>query len=146
MYKTIETETHILGFFEQNRFLSNFQLAYIEFEGLVYPSSENAYMAAKTLDIDKRNYFTTCSAKEAKQVGRTLELRDGWDNIKLSVMETILREKFSDKNKELKQKLLLTKNKYLEETNTWNDTFWGVCKGKGQNNLGKLLMKIRNEL
>ena len=36
----------------------------------------------------------------------------------------------------------------LEEGNTWHDTFWGVDAktGEGQNHLGKILMKIREEL
>jgi hypothetical protein len=38
-----------------------------------------------------------------------------------------------------------TQNKYLEETNHWNDTFWGVCNGIGENRLGKILMEIRKE-
>ena len=46
---------------------------------------------------------------------------------------------------ELKEKLLQTGSKYLEETNYWNDTYWGVCDGKGKKTLGELLMKIRNE-
>ena len=60
-------------------------------------------------------------------------------------MEQILWAKF-EQNPGLKEKLINTGDAYLEETNTWNDTFWGVCKGKGQNNLGKILMKIRAEL
>ena len=38
-----------------------------------------------------------------------------------------------------------TRDFYLEETNWWNDTFWGVCNRKGKNILGHLLMKIRDE-
>ena len=35
---------------------------------------------------------------------------------------------------------------YLEEGNTWHDTYWGVCNGKGKNKLGKILMQVREEL
>ena len=55
----------------------------------------------------------------------------------------ILKIKYS--NEELKQKLLATQNLYLEETNTWGDTFWGVCNGKGYNMLGHLTMAIRDD-
>ncbi len=58
-------------------------------------------------------------------------------------METILRDKFSDSK--LRQKLLETGNEELVEGNEWSDFFWGVCNGKGQNQLGKLLMKLRTE-
>lgn len=42
--------------------------------------------------------------------------------------------------------LLATGTRYLEETNTWGDTYWGVCEGKGLNMLGKTLMQVRDEL
>lgn len=34
----------------------------------------------------------------------------------------------------------------LIERNTWGDTFWGVYDNKGENNLGKILMKVREGL
>jgi len=60
-------------------------------------------------------------------------------------METLLREKFS-KDPELRAKLLNTGTSKLVEGNTWGDRFWGVCRGQGENNLGRLLMKVREEL
>jgi len=46
----------------------------------------------------------------------------------------------------LKEELLATEDWELIEGNTWNDSFWGVCQRKGENHLGKILMKIRKEL
>ena len=43
-------------------------------------------------------------------------------------------------------KLLDTGDTELIEGNNWHDTFWGVCKGKGQNNLGKILMEVRKDI
>ena len=60
-------------------------------------------------------------------------------------MFDLVLEKFKQ-NPELKQKLLETGNQELIEGNTWNDTFWGVCNGQGQNWLGKILMLARSEL
>ena len=60
-------------------------------------------------------------------------------------MYKLLQQKFS-KNSILGKKLEATGQQDLVENNTWNDTFWGVCNGKGQNNLGKLLMQVRKEL
>jgi predicted NAD-dependent protein-ADP-ribosyltransferase YbiA (DUF1768 family) len=34
----------------------------------------------------------------------------------------------------------------LIEGNTWGDKFWGQVKGEGANYLGRLLMKVREEL
>ena len=49
-------------------------------------------------------------------------------------------------NEELKEKLLATENEELVEGNTWHDTYWGVCNRRGKNKLGKILMRIREEL
>ena len=72
-------------------------------------------------------------------------MRTDWEQIKVGVMKDLVLQKFT-KHKELKEKLLATGDAYLEETNTWNDIFWGVCKGKGQNHLGKILMEVRKEI
>jgi len=52
-----------------------------------------------------------------------------------------LTQKFFDAD--LRAKLLATGNEELIEGNTWGDTFWGVCDGKGLNKLGQLLMVVR---
>ena len=59
-------------------------------------------------------------------------------------MEDFLRQKFTDSD--LKEKLLATGDAELIEGNHWGDVIWGVCNGIGENNLGKLLMNIRNDL
>jgi predicted NAD-dependent protein-ADP-ribosyltransferase YbiA (DUF1768 family) len=66
-------------------------------------------------------------------------------DVKVKLMFVLVTEKFKQ-NPELKQKLLETGNQELIEGNTWNDTFWGVCNGQGQNWLGKILMLVRSEL
>jgi len=48
-------------------------------------------------------------------------------------------------NKGLRQRLIDTGDNYLEETNAWGDTFFGVdIKKGGDNRLGKILMSIRD--
>lgn len=47
---------------------------------------------------------------------------------------------------ELKERLLATKDIFLEEDNDWGDTEWGVCNGYGKNRLGKILMLVRRDL
>lgn len=71
-------------------------------------------------------------------------MRSDWEEVKLGVMEGLLREKFSDP--ELRRKLLATGERELVEGNDWGDSFWGVCAGRGKNHLGRLLMKLREEL
>jgi len=56
-------------------------------------------------------------------------------------MAQCLRLKFADFP--LLGSLLATGTEELIEGNKHNDTFWGVCAGVGENNLGKLLMRVR---
>lgn len=133
------------GFQDRYRFLSNFWAVKIKFEGHVYPSVEHAYQAAKTLDEEKRKEIREARTPgEAKRLGRTVELRPEWEDIRVSLMKKFLWDKFCDPI--LAGKLLDTGDALLVEGNTWGDTFWGVCKGKGENQLGKLLMNVREEL
>jgi ribA/ribD-fused uncharacterized protein len=85
----------------------------------------------------------------AKKIGQSLKLRSDWDQIKLSTMEWAIRQKFSDES--LKEQLLQTDDEELVEGNVWHDTYFGKCTcpkcgGKGENYLGKILMKIRREI
>ena len=129
----------------QYRFLSNFYPCLIEFEGNVYISVEHAFQAAKTLDEDWReSIFWARTPSDAKRIGRKVPLREDWEEIKLSVMENLLRQKFNIFD--FKSALLATGDEELIEGNWWGDTFWGVCNGQGENHLGKLLMKIRSEI
>ncbi len=141
----LETEDAIYGFFGKYRFLSNFHLCNITcLDGFTYPSSENAYMAYKTVDLDQRLPFTNCSPKEARFLGQKILLRSDWESVKFGIMEDILRIKFHLPG--LKPLLQATYPKHLEETNDWGDKIWGTVNGEGENNLGKILMKIRDEL
>lgn len=132
------------NFWGQHRFLSNFYPCVINYEGIIYPSTEHAYQAAKVLDTSTRYDISLMSTPgQAKKAGRIVKLREDWEHIKVSVMNTILCQKFQDD--QLAQKLVETYPHELVEGNTWGDRFWGVCNGEGQNMLGVLLMQIRNQ-
>ena len=73
-----------------------------------------------------------------------VKLREDWEQVKLLVMEDLVRQKFS--KDPLKDRLLSTGSEYLEETNWWKDTYWGVCNGVGENILGQILMRVRDSL
>ena len=135
----------IRGFFGSYRWLSNFWPAVVKMSGLVFPSVENAYQAAKTLDPGVRKWLSEVSPSKAKQIGKTLRVREDWEQIKLQVMYELVRYKFTC-NLELKTRLIKTGDAYLEETNTWRDKFWGVFNGQGENHMGKILMRIRKEI
>ena len=102
-------------------------------------------MAAKTKDMGLRERFVLTNPKESKKLGRSIALRPNWDNLRLDVMFLIVYDKFY-RNADIRQKLLKTGDKYLEETNHWKDMFYGVdyYSEIGENNLGKILMRVRS--
>lgn len=124
------------------RWLSNFWLCPIVLGDYVYPSTENAYQAAKYPKAE-RQQFTTCSPAMAKKLGQRIEPPKSWDAEKLRVMRKVVEQKF---RKNTFNALLLrdTLDQEIIEGNTWGDTFWGVCDGVGDNNLGKILMEVRD--
>lgn len=141
-----ETEDSILGLFGKYRALSNFHEAPITVGGLTYHTSEAAYMAEKTDVLEEKLHLTGLkTGKEAKEYGRKVTLRSDWEAVKLGCMFKVLMAKF-EQNRELASLLLSTRSKYIEETNWWNDTYWGVCGGEGLNALGATLMAVREHL
>lgn len=134
-------------FHGKNRFLSNFYPVVVEFESVRYPSVEHAYQAAKTPDTTKRWLFSIANALtagDAKRVGKNLVRRPDWEQVKLDVMTELVRKKFG--RQDMARCLLLTGDEELIESNTWGDCFWGICGGRGDNHLGKILMMVRDEL
>ncbi len=128
-------------------FLSNFYECPINWKGKTYRNSESIYQSCKVYRVfDKFLYdFTKMSGSQAKKIIRKIEVRPDWNNIKLDLMYKICQEKFYQ-NPDIAQKLMDTGDAILIEGNYWNDTYWGICNGVGQNHLGKILMKIRSEL
>jgi ribA/ribD-fused uncharacterized protein len=136
----------ITSFFGAHRFLSNFYPGTVMLSGIQFSCVECAYQAAKTLNHEERLAFVGLSAGEAKRRGRTLRVRADWLEVRLQVMEDLVRQKFS--NPALATRLLGTGEAVLEEGNTWGDRFWGVDArtGEGENHLGLILMRVRNDL
>ena len=126
------------------RFLSNFWPVTLDFEGLTFLSVENAFQAAKCLDISARHVFTSCTPAEAKRLGKLVPLRNDWFAVRLNVMRLLLQRKFAPAG-DLAVRLDRTGTRELIEGNQWGDTYWGVCRGRGQNHLGRILMDIRSE-
>ena len=158
----------IKGFNGEYAFLSNFyenplcvEIAVwnkphkvVTMESFVFPTSEHAYHAFKVFrdwlhpqieeipEFEKFKLYETPG--KAKRAGRKVPLdTEYWDKVKDNVMKYILIEKF--RKAPLRNMLLATGDAYLEETNTWHDTYWGVCEGEGKNKLGRLLMEVREE-
>jgi hypothetical protein len=144
---------YISGFFGPYRFLSNFWPASVKYDGMIYPSTEVAYQAAKCVIKKDRDLFLNATSSEAKQIGKKIIIRSDWDSIRDDIMLDLVDQKFN-KHPELMDKLLATGRKQLIEANAWRDSYWGVyykyqkgsgtyeCLG-GKNKLGEILMKVR---
>jgi len=131
------------------RVYSNFWPCSIILSGDLYPSVEYAYQAAKSLDpVYRRMIRSALSPGKAKRLGRSVNLRADWSEVRLPTMRGLVRQKFALRpagNLALRVQLAATYPARLVEGNSWGDTFWGVCDGVGENHLGRLLMEIRNE-
>jgi len=144
-YNIMKKRKIIKEFQGKYRFLSNFWPCKVEYQGVIYPSVEHGFQACKTLSIRKRKIIAQLSTPQAaKRIGKKLKLRKDWETVKEVIMYHFLKQKFRDS--ELKSRLLATGDAILIEGNWRGDTYWGICKGKGKNRLGKLLMRLRDNL
>ena len=127
-------------------FLSNMFECPVKYGNMMFKSSEAAYQSAKFIDPEFKKKFARLTGYEAKRLAQQhkSEIRSDWYVINLDVMYEVDHDKFW-RNGSLRNKLLATGNKELIEGNNWKDKFWGVYKGKGENNLGKIHMRVRTE-
>lgn len=129
--------------------MSNFFPQDMVYDGDTYSTSEHAFQAAKCVNrVDKDKIINAETPTKAKAVGGKVQLRSDWEQVKDSVMEDVLKAKFSDAK--LREQLNNTKGSELVEGNWWHDQYWGTCSCErhndtpGKNMLGILLMKVRD--
>lgn len=131
------------SFRKELSFLSNMYLcsikARVKEKDYTFSSAENLYQSLKC--PGNEDLFATVSPSEAKKLSKTLPMREDWDSVKLELMEEIVLQKFSQ-NEELKNQLMQCDFQIVER-NLWNDTYWGVCNGVGENHLGNILEKFK---
>lgn len=135
----------ITSFRDKYFFLSNFYEVPVIFDGIKYQNNEAAFQAQKCIDPKERLQFSELNPSEAKKLGRRVELRSDWEDVKVDLMRKIVFAKFTQ-NPDLTLELLNTKDEELVEGNNWNDKIWGKVNGEGQNLLGKILMEVREEI
>jgi len=137
----------ISDFRGEYEFLSNSYPCLLIVDNEAYPSLEHAFQASKTDDLNlKIKIRDALTAHDAKKIGINVPLIQDWDQKRLDVMASLIREKFST-HLDLKCQLLLTGTKELIQGNTYKDRFWGQDKsGAGDNNLGKILMMVRESI
>lgn len=129
--------------------LSNMYSCDIMFDGHLFKSVENAYMASK--NVENRDWFQFCLNNPpniCKKESKNILLRADWEKVKVKIMYGFLEQKF--KQEPFKTKLLTTKNENIVEGNYWGDSFWGVDLKQnpniGENFLGRSIMDIRKKL
>lgn len=139
-------------FKNQLAYLSNFYPATVYVRGIVYPSSEHAYQAQKTLDpLEELQIRHATSPGRAKRLGSKCTLRSNWSNKRIGCMLLVVYCKFNQ-HPGLAFKLSRIRDTWLIENNYWHDNFWGNCTCakceniKGQNNLGKILSQVKSLL
>lgn len=80
-----------------------------------------------------------------KYIKLGVKIDPNWNNLRYSIMKSILEQKFSQ-NTVCKNLLLSTGNKILIE-HTPRDKYWGDGgDGSGENKLGEILMNVRKEI
>ena len=148
---------------KQNKWLSSFNVANpFKYNGIEYPTVEHAFHAQKVADDDpmvdeyrialSTNIDDVLKPNEAKKFGgkasfkgNNFTLRNDWNRVRLKIMEEIKREYYMS-NRELIDKLIETGEKLLIHKGFGIDDYWGVRgDDKGENNHGKILMKLREE-
>jgi hypothetical protein len=138
-------------FKDKHRFLSNFYESPIIINNQKWLTVEHVFQASKTTNLSEREYMRNIKTPmEVRRYGKTkVQLRSDWEDVKLNIMLKSLYLKFTQNNN-LTTKLLQTRGWELVEGNTFHDNYWGNCTCfkcsniPGQNNLGRLLMYIRD--
>ena len=145
-----EKMNDVIGFYPREFYcLDNFSSFKVEYDGYLYSSNEEAYQALGFIEsapeiADKiKNSHSAHEAQKIAYENRDKRRAD-WDKVELSIMENLLRAKIKQ-NPYVLKKLLETKNYTIVEDSP-KDNFWGWGEDrKGENNLGKLWMKLREE-
>jgi N-glycosidase YbiA len=130
---------------------SNFSPHPIQMEGKLWPTSEHYYQAQKFVGTQDRHLCQLIqqapSPEKAAAIGRnpTYRMRQDWHSLKSSIMYRAVLTKFTT-YPDLMAILLDTAEELIVE-NSPTDNYWGCgSDGLGQNQLGKVLMRIRQEL
>lgn len=139
----------VVLFYEGRHYmLSNCSAHALYFNGISCPTAEHAYQGSKFSETSMRLFVSKqISPLGAKKVAHNNrdKYRSDWEEVKLRVMEEILRVKLTT-HSEVREALLETGQAEIMEDSP-SDSFWGSGPdGRGQNHLGKIWMKLRAEL
>ena len=119
-----------------------------ELGDVTFATGEHAFQAAKAATLDEHEAIRAArTPMGAKQAGRRVTLPHDWSSRRAHVMLTVVRAKFA--GDALRELLLSTGDALLAEDSPY-DALWG-CRDRrggytGANQLGRALMRVRDEL
>ena len=130
---------------------SNFSPHPIQLEGISWQTVEHYYQAQKFVGTENEGLVSVIrdakTPAEAAAIGRdrTHKLRPDWEQVKPQVMWQGVLTKFLT-HADIQAILLDTSEELIVEDSP-TDYYWGCGRDKtGQNQLGNILMKVRQEL
>jgi N-glycosidase YbiA len=127
-------------------YMSNYKKARFFIYGRWWNWVEAPYQSQKTLDVNEQELiYQAKTNNESRLLGQKLTMRPDWDQVKRQVMYECCLAKFLQHH-DLRKQLLETGDEILIEDSPVD--FWWGCgsDGSGRNELGKVLMQIREEL
>ena len=131
---------------EKYRYLSNFYLCPLTYNGQVWPSAEHLYHGLKYANLVVREQVRLLPTPQAARSFRHDSYDPRFHGSRERIMHGITRMKYQQ-NPELAVRLLSTGSQELVHYAPWGDTYWGVGKDRvGMNMQGRLIMEIRAEL
>ena len=163
MCEAFDPDCAVVAFRADSNPLSNYYKCTITNSDMKHKSAEHFYQYEFCLHCDRpdiaKQVYDAPSPKAAKQISAKLktcvseDVLASWDNIKLTVMDFVLKNKWNSCNT-FRQSLMCTEGSTIAEAT--QDLFWGVgvapnlaqftrpSRFLGKNQLGRALMSIRN--
>lgn len=142
----------VVGFYPRGAYaLDNFAAYQVYWRGRLWPTSEHAYQAAAHILtgnlVAVEAIATALSSHDAKLIAVEYKAQrpPNWSDIKVGIMEEICRAKLQQ-HEYVRTTLRRTGNREIVEDSP-KDGFWGWGPNrKGRNELGKIWMRLRDEL
>ena len=158
----IQEKNDVMLFYRSDAYLSNFHDSSMSIDNVVYQNVEQYFTAEKARTFNDQHTVSKImesdNPSQMKFFGNNTKgfNQNIWNERASSVMIKGLRAKFQQ-NQKLRMKLLNTEDKHLAESSK-NDKVWGTglpmndqnafdkTNWQGKNQLGNLLMKVREEI
>lgn len=147
----LATDGTVVGCYEREFYVfSNFSSFQVAWKGRLWPTSEHAYQAAHFFETAPEYIAIIANLRSAHEAFKFAKANgnmspDNWEDVKVDIMEDICRHKLQQ-HKYIQEKLLMTNDELIVEDSPYDACWgWGDDK-KGRNELGKVWMRLRDEL